>query len=67
MCIRDSNGPGKLIIEFSGPIQLNSREYFGPVNMTSFAVSLYDDKGMLLGLNGLDWSFTIIAKSIYQY
>jgi hypothetical protein len=61
------NGPGKLIIEFSGPIQLNSREYFGPVNMTSFAVSLYDDKGMLLGLNGLDWSFTIIAKSIYQY
>jgi uncharacterized beta-barrel protein YwiB (DUF1934 family) len=61
------NGPGKLIIEFSGPVQLNSREYFGPVNMTSFAVSLYDDKGMLLGLNGLDWSFTIIAKSIYQY
>lgn len=61
------NGPGKLIIEFSGPIQLNSREYFGPVNMTSFAVSLYDDKGMLLGLNGLDWSFTVIAKSIYQY
>lgn len=61
------NGPGKLIVEFSGPIQLNTREYFGPVNMTSFAVSLYDDKGMFLGLNGMDWSFTIIAKSIYQY
>ena len=61
------SGPGKLIIEFSGPLQLNIREYFGPVNMTSFAVSLYDDKGMLLGLNGLDWSFTLIAKHIYQY
>jgi hypothetical protein len=61
------NGPGKLIIEFSGPLQLNTREYFGPVNMTSFSVSLYDDKGMILGLNGMDWSFTIIAKSIYQY
>jgi hypothetical protein len=61
------NGPGKLIIEFSGPLQLNIREYFGPVNMTSFAVSLYDDKGQLLGLNGLDWSFTLIAKHIYQY
>jgi hypothetical protein len=61
------NGPGKLIVEFSGPLQLNTREYFGPVNMTTFAVSLYDDKGMLLGLNGMDWSFTIIAKSIYQY
>jgi hypothetical protein len=61
------NGPGKIIIEFSGPLQLNTREYFGPVNMTSFSVSLYDDKGMILGLNGMDWSFTIIAKSIYQY
>jgi hypothetical protein len=61
------NGPGKLIVEFSGPLQLNIREYFGPVNMTSFSVSLYDDKGMILGLNGMDWSFTIIAKSIYQY
>jgi len=61
------NGPGKLIVEFSGPIQLNTRDYFGPVNMTSFAVSLYDDKGMVLGLNGMDWSFTIIAKSVYQY
>lgn len=61
------NGPGKLIVEFSGPLQLNTRDYFGPVNMTSFSVSLYDDKGMVLGLNGMDWSFTIIAKSIYQY
>jgi hypothetical protein len=61
------SGPGKLIIDFSGPLQLNVREYFGPVNMTSFAVSLFDDKGMILGLNGMDWSFTIIAKSIYQY
>ena len=61
------SGPGKLIIEFSGPLQLNIREYFGPVNMTSFSVALYDDKGMVLGLNGMDWSFTIIAKSIYQY
>jgi hypothetical protein len=63
----NDNGPGKLIVEFSGPLQLNIREYFGPVNMTSFAVSLYDDKGVLLGLNGLDWSFTLIAKHIYQY
>lgn len=61
------NGPGKLIIEWSGPLQLNVRDYFGPVNISAFAVSLYDDKGMLLGLNGMDWSFTMIAKSLYQY
>ena len=61
------NGPAKLIVEFSGPLQLNTREYFGPVTIRSFAVTLYDDKGMTLGLNGIDWSFTVIAKSIYQY
>ena len=61
------NGPGKLIIEWSGPLQLNVRDYFGPVNINAFSVSLYDDKGMLLGLNGMDWSFTMIAKSLYQY
>ncbi len=59
--------PGKLITEWSGPIQLNIREYFGPVNINAFQVSLYDDKGMLIGLNGMDWSFTMIAKSLYQY
>jgi hypothetical protein len=61
------NGPAKLIVEFSGPLQLNTREYFGPVTIRSFLVTLYDDKGMTLGLNGVDWSFTLIAKSIYQY
>jgi len=58
------NGPGKLMIEFSGPLQLATRDYFGPVDITSFSVTLYDDKGFPLSLNGLDWSFTMIAKSI---
>jgi len=61
------NGPAKLIVEFSGPLQLNTREYFGPVTLRSFSVTLFDDKGMTLGLNGVDWSFTIMAKSVYQY
>ena len=60
------NGPGKLMMEFSGPLQLATRDYFGPVDINSFSVTLYDDKGMPLGLNGLDWSFTIIAKSLIQ-
>jgi hypothetical protein len=61
------SGPSKLIVEFSGPLQLNTREYFGPVTIRSFSITLYDDKGMVLGLNGVDWSFTLMAKSIYQY
>jgi hypothetical protein len=61
--IRDS-APGKLLIEFSGPLQLATREYYGPVDLTTFSVMLYDDKGFPINLNGVDWSFTIISKSI---
>lgn len=60
-------GPAKLLIEFSGPLQLNIREYFGPVNILGFTISLYDDRGNLLGLNGVDWSCTLMVKSLYQY
>lgn len=61
------NGPSKLIVENGGPLQLQTREYFGPVDIVSMTVGLYDDKGKLLGLNGLDWSFTLVVKCIYQY
>ena len=59
--------PNKLFVENGGPLQLQSREYFGPVDIYSLAVSLHDDKGNLLGLNSMDWSFSILAKCIYQY
>jgi len=61
------NGPARLIVENGGPLQLQMREYFGPVDISQLSVSLYDDKGHLLGLNGLDWSCTIMVKCIYQY
>ena len=43
-------------IEFSGSIQKNERNYFGPVDITRMKVSLFDDKGRILNLNGLDWA-----------
>lgn len=61
------NAPSKLIIADGGPLQLQTREYFGPVDIVSLTVGLYDDKGKLLGLNGMDWSFTLVVKCIYQY
>ena len=61
------NGPARLIVENGGPLQLQTREYFGPVDIMQMSVSLYDDKGHLLGMNGIDWSFTIMVKCIYQY
>ena len=43
-----------------------NRAYFGPVNLQKFRVRLMNDKGMLINLNNTDWSFTFIAKYIYQ-
>ncbi len=59
--------PNKIFVENGGPSQLQSREYFGPVDILFLSVALYDDKGNILGLNGMDWSFSIMAKCIYQY
>lgn len=55
---------GKVIVEFSGPLQQNTRDYFNPIILTSMAVSLYDDKNNLLGLNGCDWSFSLLVKQL---
>jgi len=59
--------PNKLFVENGGPMQMQSREYFGPVDISTMSISLYDDKGNLLGVNGMDWSISIMAKCIYQY
>jgi len=61
------NGPGRLFVDLSGPLQLQMREYFGPVDIAQLSVSLYDDKGHSLDLNGFDWSCTLMVKCIYQY
>jgi hypothetical protein len=59
--------PGKLFVENGGPLSLQMREYFGPVDLAQLSVALYDDKGNVLGLNGMDWSFSLTVKCIYQY
>lgn len=59
--------PGKLFVENGGPLALQMREYFGPVDLVNLSVSLYDDKGNILGLNGMEWSCSVTVKCIYQY
>jgi hypothetical protein len=58
---------GSLLVEFSGSLQDNVRTYFGPVNIERMAISLLDDKGNVLNLNGNDWCVTMIAECLYQY
>lgn len=61
------NGPCKLFIENGGPLSLQMRDYFGPVDLLNLSVTLYDDKGNILGLNSMDWSFSLMVKCIYEY
>ena len=58
---------GEGLTEFSGPIQVNERVYFGPVDIDRLRIRLVTDKGDTLNLNGNDWSFCMIAEVLYQY
>jgi hypothetical protein len=62
-CIVD-DGPGEFIIETAGMLQRNKRVYFGPVNLYSLTVSLEDDVGNPLNLNGHDWSCTLEIETL---
>tara|TARA_B000000557_G_scaffold264746_1_gene271442 strand:- start:687 stop:2372 length:1686 start_codon:yes stop_codon:yes gene_type:complete len=48
-------------------LQSNTRQYFGPVDIIRMRVRLTDDKGNLIDLNGVDWSFSMKSKNLYQY
>lgn len=59
--------PGRLYVDFSGSLQENKRIYFGPVDIERLKIRLFNDRGQILNLNGLDWSFTLCAELLYQY
>lgn len=58
---------GDMIIDVGSTLMFNTRTYFGPVNISRMRVSLRDDKGNNVNLNGSDWSITIMAETLYQY
>ena len=57
---------GDRIVEMSGQLQDNNREYNGPVDLDRIGVKLIDDNGFILNLNGSDWTLTLIYEYIYQ-
>jgi hypothetical protein len=44
----------------------NPREYFGPVNITSFNIQLLDSYGRIVDLNYMDYSFCLNLTTIYD-
>ena len=43
------------------------RIYYGPVNLNKFSIKLLDDRGLLVNLNGSDWSFSIKVTQLKSY
>ena len=43
------------------------REYHGPVEIDKLHIQLYDDKGLLMNLNGNDWNMVLYSEHLYKY
>lgn len=43
------------------------REYHGPVDIEKLHIQLFDDKGLLMDLNGNDWYITLYTEHLYKY
>ena len=57
------------MIEFTNGDNLftNERIYKGPVNIERLKITVTDEKGNLINFNNFDWSFTLMAKKIYNH
>lgn len=55
------------LVMFGNTLPWNMRSYFGPVTIERLSIKLVDDKGNLVHLDGVDWSFTLTVKQLYQY
>jgi hypothetical protein len=47
-----------------GTLQRNRRDFAGPVDILNLTITLRDDKGNLLGLNGHDWSCSLEFETL---
>ena len=65
------------LIELSGAFQAaqgestsnavnRERRFFGPVNIQKMRITLYDDLGYVLDLNGMDWSVELAFECVYS-
>jgi hypothetical protein len=48
-------------------LRYNSRTYFGPCDISRMRITLYNDRGQVMNLNGQDFSFMMNVEELYQY
>jgi len=58
--------PGSNYIEFGGTLQNQERVYFGPVNIHRMSIKLVTDKGDIVDLNNVNWSFSLLCEQLYK-
>lgn len=42
------------------------RKFFGPVNIQKLKITIYDDLGYILDLNGMDWAVELAFECVYN-
>lgn len=57
---------GSYYIETGGNLQNQERLYFGPVNIKRMSLKLVNDKGDVVDLNKVDWSFSFLCEQLYR-
>jgi len=65
--LRDAKGSYTLADSSGFVTQLNTtRTYFGPVTIEKLRITLYDEYGRVIDLNGMDWSFSLSFVCLYE-
>lgn len=57
---------GSNYIEFGGTLQNQERVYFGPVNIHRMSIKLVTDRGDIVDLNNVNWSFSLLCEQLYK-
>lgn len=57
---------GSYYVETGGTLQNQERVYFGPVNIQRMSIKLVNDRGDIVDLNKVDWSFSFICEQLYR-
>ena len=65
--VRKFNNYDILLDSWNSSLEDTAREYFGPITLKRIRVRLLNDKGYVVNLNNMNFSFSLIAEHLYQY
>ena len=65
--VRKFNHYDLLFDNWNASLKDTAREYFGPVTLKKLRIRLLNDKGYVINLNRMDFSFSLLIERLYQY